>query len=55
MALVWQHLRSGDNVSENFREGLKNGNVDKNESRYKNQKWHILKKQKTWSPHKLNF
>ena len=37
MTLVGQHLRSGDNVSENFREGLKNGNVDKNKSRYKNQ------------------
>ena len=29
MTLVGQHVGSGNNVSENSREGLKNGNVDK--------------------------
>ena len=29
MTLIGQHARSGDNVSDNSREGVKNGNVDK--------------------------
>ena len=29
MTLIGQHARSGDNVSENSVEGVKNGNVDK--------------------------
>ena len=29
MTLIGQHARSGDYVSENSREGVENGNVDK--------------------------
>ena len=29
MTLIGQHARSGDYASENSREGVKNGNVDK--------------------------
>jgi len=29
MTFIGQHARSGDYVSENSREGVKNGNVDK--------------------------
>ena len=29
MTFIGQHARSGDNVLENSREGVKNGNVDK--------------------------
>ena len=29
MTLVGQHARSGSNVSDNSKEGVKNGNVDK--------------------------
>ena len=38
MTLIGQHARSGDNVSDNSREGVKNGNVDKSKGRPKNQK-----------------
>ena len=53
MTLVGQYVGSGKNVSENPREGLKNRNVDKNKSRYKNQKWHILKKTKNMEPSEI--
>ena len=38
MTLIGQHARSGDYVSDNSREGVKNGNVDKIRRRHKNQK-----------------
>ena len=59
MTLIGQHARSGDNVPENSREGVKNGNVDKIRQRQKKQKVHFFlvlkKKRKTWSPQKFNF
>ena len=42
MTLIGQHARSGDNVSENSREGVKNGNVDKIGRRKKNKKMHFF-------------
>ena len=38
MTLIGQHARIGDYVSDNSREGVKNGNVDKIRRRHKNQK-----------------
>ena len=42
MTLIGQHARSGDYVSENSREGVKNGNVDKIRWRQENQKVHFF-------------
>ena len=42
MTFIGQHARSGDYVSENSREGVKNGNVDKIRRRLKNQKVYIF-------------
>ena len=42
MTLIGQYARSGDDVSEKFREGLKNGNVDKIRQRLKKQKVHFF-------------
>ena len=38
MTLIGQHTKSGDYFSENSREGVKNGNVDKIKVAFKNQK-----------------
>ena len=38
MTLIGQHSRIGDYDSDNSREGVKNGNVDKIRRRQKNQK-----------------
>ena len=38
MTLIGQHARSGDYDSDNSREGVKNGNVDKIRWRLKKQK-----------------
>ena len=56
MTLIGQHARIGDYVSENSREGVKNGNVDK--IRLRKKKVHffqIFKKVMTWSSPKFNF
>ena len=42
MTLIGQHARSGDNVPENSREGVKNGNVDKIRRCQKKQKVHFF-------------
>jgi len=42
MILIGQHAGSGDYVSENSREGVKNGNVDKIRRRLKNQKVYFV-------------
>ena len=42
MTLLGQHARSDNNVSENYREGVENGNVDKNRAVFKFQMWHIF-------------
>ena len=42
MTLIGQHARSGYNVPENSREGVKNGNVDKIRRRQKKQKVHFF-------------
>ena len=42
MTLIGQHARSGYNVPENSREGVKNGNVDKIRQRQKKQKVHFF-------------
>ena len=47
MTLIGQYARSGDDVSEKFREGLKNGNVDKIRRRQKKQSAFFLDFQKT--------
>ena len=59
MTLIGQHAKSDDNVSDNSREGVKNGNVDKSKVASKKTKsifvLKIFLKQKTWSPPKFNF
>ena len=42
MTLIEQHERSGDNVSESSREGVKNGNVNKIRRRQKYQVGNIF-------------
>ena len=42
MTLIGQHARSGDNVSENSRKGVKYLNVDKIRWRLKKQKVHFF-------------
>ena len=55
MTLIGQHARSGDNVPENSREGVKNGNVDKIRRRQKKQKVHFLLKFSKKQKNTTNF
>ena len=58
MTLIGQHARSGDNVPENSREGVKNGNVDKIRRRQKKQKVHFFldfQKTKIMEPSEIEF
>ena len=58
MTLIGQHARSGDNVPENSREGVKNGNVDKIRRHQKKQKVHFFldfQKTKNMEPSEIQF